>query len=89
MSSEFTGASPEAYERLLLDVMAGDHTLFVSAASSSRSHGSSFGRSSTCGTPIRRSRFSNMPAGSMGPEAADKLLRGGRARMAQRVGRTV
>jgi glucose-6-phosphate 1-dehydrogenase len=30
--SEFTGPSPDAYERLLLDVMAGDHTLFVSAA---------------------------------------------------------
>ena len=29
--SEFSGPSPEAYERLLLDVMSGDHTLFVSA----------------------------------------------------------
>jgi glucose-6-phosphate 1-dehydrogenase len=29
--SEFAGPSPDAYERLLLDVMAGDHTLFVSA----------------------------------------------------------
>jgi glucose-6-phosphate 1-dehydrogenase len=29
--SEFAGASPDAYERLLLDVMAGDHTLFVSS----------------------------------------------------------
>ncbi|HVN88707.1 MAG TPA: glucose-6-phosphate dehydrogenase [Candidatus Binataceae bacterium] len=28
--SEFTGPSPDAYERLLLDVMGGDHTLFVS-----------------------------------------------------------
>jgi glucose-6-phosphate 1-dehydrogenase len=29
--SEFHGPAPDAYERLLLDVMAGDHTLFVSA----------------------------------------------------------
>jgi glucose-6-phosphate 1-dehydrogenase len=30
-SSEFDGtSSPEAYERLLLDVMIGDHTLFIS-----------------------------------------------------------
>jgi len=29
--SEFRGPLPDAYERLLLDVMGGDHTLFVSA----------------------------------------------------------
>ena len=28
-SSTFGGSSPEAYERLLLDVMAGDQTLFM------------------------------------------------------------
>jgi glucose-6-phosphate 1-dehydrogenase len=28
--SEFAGPSPDAYERLLLDVIGGDHTLFVS-----------------------------------------------------------
>ncbi len=28
-ASEFGEKSPEAYERLLLDVMAGDHTLFI------------------------------------------------------------
>jgi glucose-6-phosphate 1-dehydrogenase len=28
--TEFTGNSPDAYERLLLDVMTGDHTLFLS-----------------------------------------------------------
>jgi glucose-6-phosphate 1-dehydrogenase len=28
--NEFSGPSPDAYERLLLDVMIGDHTLFIS-----------------------------------------------------------
>ena len=28
-AAEFDGGSPDAYERLLLDVMAGDHTLFL------------------------------------------------------------
>ena len=32
MKSEFSENSPDAYERLLLEVMTGDRTLFVSAS---------------------------------------------------------
>ena len=36
-AAEFGGASPDAYERLLLDVMAGDHTLFLGSSFVQRS----------------------------------------------------
>jgi glucose-6-phosphate 1-dehydrogenase len=72
--SEFTGASPDAYERLLLDVMAGDHTLFVSAAFVEKSWefvGSILDQWQADPTiPLHQ-----YPAGSMGPEEADELLR--------------
>ena len=72
--SEFTGASPDAYERLLLDVMAGDHTLFVSAAFVEKSWefvGSILDQWHADPTiPLFQ-----YPAGSMGPEEADELMR--------------
>jgi glucose-6-phosphate 1-dehydrogenase len=72
--SEFTGPSPDAYERLLLDVMAGDHTLFVSA---------SFVEKSWAFVQSILDRWRDdpafpmheYPAGTLGPEAADQLIR--------------
>ncbi len=71
--SEFDGPSPEAYERLLLDVMSADHTLFVSAQFVEKSW--EFVQSildqwrDDAGTPMHE-----YPAGTHGPEAADKLI---------------
>jgi glucose-6-phosphate 1-dehydrogenase len=71
--SEFSGPSPDAYERLLLDVMAGDHTLFVSAAFVEKSWEfadsivNQWSRDPTI--PL-----DDYPAGTFGPEAADRLI---------------
>ncbi len=72
----FGRPSPDAYERLLLDAMTGDSTLFArcdeveeawrivdSIAAGWRSHGAA---------PLQ------YPAGSWGPAATSRLLRGGR-----------
>jgi glucose-6-phosphate 1-dehydrogenase len=73
--SEFTGEqTPDAYERLLLDVMAGDHTLFVSAQFVEKSWEfvqsilDEWGRDPSI--PIH-----DYPAGSSGPAAAEELIR--------------
>ncbi|HXZ88172.1 MAG TPA: glucose-6-phosphate dehydrogenase [Candidatus Binataceae bacterium] len=72
--SEFAGPSPDAYERLLLDVMAGDHTLFVSAAFVEKSW--EFVQSildqwqQDPAMPLYQ-----YPAGTVGPEAADQMIR--------------
>jgi glucose-6-phosphate 1-dehydrogenase len=71
--SEFEGPVPDAYERLLLDVMAGDHTLFVSASFVEQSW--AFVQSildqwaSDQSIPIHE-----YPAGTLGPTAADRLI---------------
>jgi glucose-6-phosphate 1-dehydrogenase len=73
-SAEFDGASPDAYERLLLDVMAGDHTLFL---------GSRFVQRSWEFVQGILDRWQGDPgialepyaAGSWGPKAADDLIR--------------
>lgn len=71
--SEFQGPVPDAYERLLLDVMAGDHTLFVSAPFVEQSW--AFVESileqwaSDHSIPLN-----DYPAGTMGPGAADQLI---------------
>jgi glucose-6-phosphate 1-dehydrogenase len=71
--SEFEGLVPDAYERLLLDVMAGDHTLFVSASFVEQSW--SFVQSildqwaSDFTIPLHE-----YPAGTTGPSAADQLI---------------
>jgi glucose-6-phosphate 1-dehydrogenase len=71
--SEFAGPSPEAYERLLLDVMSGDHTLFVSAPFVEKSW--EFVQSildqwrDDPAIPMHEYK-----AGSRGPKAADKLI---------------
>jgi glucose-6-phosphate 1-dehydrogenase len=71
--SEFQGPVPDAYERLLLDVIAGDHTLFVSAAFVEQSW--AFVQSildqwaSDYSIPLN-----DYSAGTMGPGAADHLI---------------
>ena len=72
--NEFTGPSPEAYERLLLDVMNGDRTLFVSAPFVEKSW--QFVQSildpwiADPAFPMHEYR-----AGTHGPEAADEMIR--------------
>jgi len=71
--SEFEGPVPDAYERLLLDVMAGDHTLFVSA--SFVEHSWAFVQSIL----DQWARDQSIPiheyaAGTMGPAASDALI---------------
>jgi glucose-6-phosphate 1-dehydrogenase len=71
--SEFQGPMPDAYERLLLDVMVGDHTLFVSASFVEQSW--AFIQSileqwaSDHSIPLN-----DYPAGTMGPSAADQMI---------------
>ncbi|HLW71282.1 MAG TPA: glucose-6-phosphate dehydrogenase [Candidatus Binataceae bacterium] len=71
--SEFSGQSPEAYERLLLEVMAGDHTLFVSADFVEKSW--QFVQSILDQWQADRSiPIQDYPAGSFGPAAADVMI---------------
>ncbi len=67
------GASPEGYERLLLDVMDGDHTLFISAQFVEKSwefvQGILDSWSDAARVPIVE-----YPAGSWGPKEADDLI---------------
>ncbi len=68
--------SPEAYQRLLLDAMLGDATLFARRDEVEAAW--------TLATPIieeweRAGRPEAYPAGSWGPEGADRLLGEGRA----------
>jgi glucose-6-phosphate 1-dehydrogenase len=68
----FMPEPPEAYERLVLDATLGDHTLFA--------EGDSVEAAWDFVTPIlrrwesRREPPADYPAGSWGPEAADRLL---------------
>jgi glucose-6-phosphate 1-dehydrogenase len=67
-SSSFMTSPPEAYERLLLDVMLGDHTLFMREDAAERSWAVVepvlYGPTPTC----------MYPAGSWGPREADQLI---------------
>ena len=72
-SSYFSSTTPEAYERLLCDVMSGDSTLFARIDELLASW--------TLLTPVLRAwnaesppHFPNYAAGLMGPAAADRLL---------------
>ena len=75
--NSFTGTSPEAYERLLLDAMLGDATLFARCDEVEAAW--------ELVTPILEAWEAGgepamYPAGSWGPETADRLLAGdGRA----------
>lgn len=72
-SGAFEGPSPDAYERLLLDVMAGDHTLFPSDSFVEKSW--EFVQTvldswrDEARVPIRE-----YPTGSWGPKEADELI---------------
>lgn len=71
--SSFLTASPDAYERLLLDCMLGDRTLFMRADEVEQAW--------TFVTPIIEAweretpRFPNYTAGTWGPAAAEQLIR--------------
>jgi glucose-6-phosphate 1-dehydrogenase len=71
--SEFDSKSPEAYERLLLDVMAGDHTLFIGEQFIEKSW--QFVQDILDAWKAEGSAgIEDYPAGSWGPEAADRLI---------------
>jgi glucose-6-phosphate 1-dehydrogenase len=71
--SEFQGPMPDAYERLLLDVIGGDHTLFVSASFVEQSWAfvESILEQWAADLSIPLNEY---PAGTMGPSAADQLI---------------
>ena len=75
------GASPDAYERLLLDVMDGDHTLFISAQFVEKSWEFVQGILDSWKDPVRVPLV-EYPAGSWGPKEADELIRLGGTSMA-------
>jgi len=71
--SSFLVESPDAYERLILDAMLGDRTLFMSATEVEQAW--------AFVTPIldawqrTKPQFPNYAAGTWGPAAADQLIR--------------
>jgi glucose-6-phosphate 1-dehydrogenase len=69
-----SGASPEGYERLLLDVMDGDHTLFISAQFVEKSWEFVQGILDSWKDDARVPLV-EYPAGSWGPKEADDLIR--------------
>ncbi|MBA2432919.1 MAG: glucose-6-phosphate dehydrogenase [Chthoniobacterales bacterium] len=77
--TSFGKASPEAYERLLLDSMAGDATLFARADEVEQAW-EFIDRIQAAWREAEAAPVHEYPAGSWGPEAADELLaREGRA----------
>jgi glucose-6-phosphate 1-dehydrogenase len=77
--AEFGAYTPEAYERLLLDAMAGDATLFIRRDEVEAAWRIADAiREGWGARPLAETEF--YPAGTWGPTAADELLkRGGRA----------
>jgi glucose-6-phosphate 1-dehydrogenase len=73
-ASEFGDPSPDAYERLLLDVMAGDHTLFPSGAFVQKSWEFVQGILDAWREP-GRVPIQDYPAGGSGPQGAEQLIR--------------
>jgi glucose-6-phosphate 1-dehydrogenase len=72
--TEFGAYTPEAYERLLLDALEGDPTLFIRRDEVETAWGLVDGiRSAWAGTPLSEAEF--YPAGTWGPAAADELLK--------------
>jgi glucose-6-phosphate 1-dehydrogenase len=71
--AEFGAYTPEAYERLLLEAMAGDATLFIRRDEVETAWGIVDGiRRGWDGKPLSSRQF--YPAGTWGPAAADDLL---------------
>jgi glucose-6-phosphate 1-dehydrogenase len=75
-ATSFLVDAPDAYERLLLDCMVGDPTLFTRADEVETAWAliDPVERSWAAGNP----RLTNYDAGTWGPAAADKLMSGGR-----------
>ena len=71
--SEFGAYTPEAYQRLLLEVIANDSTLFIrrDEVETAWSIVDPI-RQAWAGQPLTESNF--YPAGAWGPAAADELL---------------
>jgi glucose-6-phosphate 1-dehydrogenase len=73
-NAEFGAYTPEAYERLLLEAMAGDATLFIRSDEVEAAWGIVDPvREAWAGQPLTEREL--YPAGTWGPEAADDLLR--------------
>jgi glucose-6-phosphate 1-dehydrogenase len=71
--AEFGAYTPEAYERLLLEAIAGDATLFIRRDEVETAWGIVDPiRRSWAGKPLTEKEF--YPAGSWGPSASDELL---------------
>ena len=78
--TSFGKASPEAYERLLLDAMSGDATLFARRDEVEEAWEFIDRIEHAWHAKQTLRRFAEYPAGSWGPEEADELLaRDGRA----------
>jgi len=73
-ASQFNGPSPDAYERLLHDVMAGDQTLFLDDAFIRKSWEFVQGILDQWET-VQDIPVDIYPAGTWGPEGAEKLIR--------------
>jgi glucose-6-phosphate 1-dehydrogenase len=73
-ASTFGGASPEAYEHLLLDVMAGDATLFV-RRDAVEAAWTWLEPVLACWADQGSRSLASYPAGSWGPPEADALIR--------------
>lgn len=69
--SAFQGEFPEAYERLLLDFIEGDQRLFARSDEIEYS----WKYIDEIGKYLQKTKVSAYPAGSWGPEAAEKLIK--------------
>jgi glucose-6-phosphate 1-dehydrogenase len=79
-SSSFGKASPEAYERLLLDAMAGDATLFARRDEVENAWTYIDQIETAWHSAVNPPQMCEYPAGTWGPKEADDLLeRDGRA----------
>src|SRR5438067_526166 len=72
--TSFGKASPEAYERLLLDAMSGDATLFARRDEVEEAWAFIDPIENAWGAKENAPRLFDYPAGSWGPEEADELL---------------
>ena len=72
--TSFGKASPEAYERLLLDAMSGDATLFARRDEVEQAWSFIDPIEQAWADPKRAPKLDFYPAGSWGPEAADELI---------------
>ncbi|HEY3600462.1 MAG TPA: glucose-6-phosphate dehydrogenase, partial [Chthoniobacterales bacterium] len=72
--TSFGKASPEAYERLLLDAMAGDPTLFARGDEVEEAWAFIDPIEEAWSVKENAPKLCTYPAGSWGPEEADELM---------------